>query len=146
MATRTLSRRPLAWPFKMLGWCAVLVLGLAAAVGAAVIGAGTYYEITRTKAGDLERKIEKALPLGTAADQVIGFLDSEGIEHGPVEPSRGDDRKLQEIGIPMGTMVIAAMVENDGYSPDLVDVHMRFILNADLKLVDYLVYETHRRP
>lgn len=146
MVTRTLHRRPLAWPFKVLGWFVVLVVGLAVAVGAAVIGAGTYYEMTRTKAGDLEGKIEEELPLGATSDQVIGFLDSEGIEHSPVEPSRSDDRKLQEMGIPKGTMIISAMVENDGYSLDLVDVEMRFILDQELKLADYIVYEVRHRP
>lgn len=146
MVTRTLHRKPLAWPFKVLGWFVVLVVGLAVAVGAAVIGAGTYYEMTRTKAGDLEAKIDQGLPLGATADQVTGFLDSEGIAHSPVQPSRGDDRKLQEIGIPKGTMIVSGMIENKGYSLELVDIEMRFIFDQELKLVDYVVYEVHHRP
>lgn len=146
MATRTLHRRPLAWPFRVLGWLVVIVVALAVAVGAAVIGAGTYYEMTRSKAGDLEGKIEEELTIGATADQVIGFLDSEGIEHSPVEPSRGDDRKLQEIGVAKGTMVVSAIVRNGGYSLDLVDVEMRFILDQELKVADYIVYEVHHRP
>ncbi len=146
MATRTLHRRPLAWPFRMFGWLVVGLLAMGAVTGAAVIGVGSYYEFNRTKAGDVEAKIEKELPRGVTADQVLTFLDSEGIEHGSVEPSRGDDRKLQEMGVAKGTMVISAGVQNDGYSLNLVDVEMRFILDGDLKLRDYIVYETHRRP
>ncbi len=146
MATRTLHRRPLAWPFRLFGWFVVGVLALAVLAGATVIGAGTYYEFNRTKAGDMKAMIEKDLPRGVTADQVIGLLDAEGIEHGPVEPSQADDRKLQEMGVAKGTMVIKAIVRNDGYSLQLVDVEMRFILDAELKLRDYVVYETHRRP
>lgn len=146
MVTRTLHRPPLAWPFKVLGWFVVLAVGLAMASGAAVIGASTYYEMTRTKASDLEAMIGTELRTGATADQVIAFLDSEAIEHGPVMPSRGDDRKLQEIGIPAGTMTVAAYVENGGYSLNLVDVELRFIFDPQLKLVNYVIYEVHHRP
>ncbi len=146
MATGTLYRRPLPWPFKVLGWLVVLAVVLALAAGATVIGAGTYYELTRTKAGDLEGLIEEELPIGATADQVISFLDAQGIEHSPVEPSRGDDSKLQEIGVPKGTMIVRAIVRNDGYSFELVDVEMRFILDQELRLADYIVWETHHRP
>lgn len=146
MVTRTLHKPPLAWPFKVLGWFVVLAVGLAVAAGAAVIGASTYYEMTRTKAGDIEGMIDTKLRAGATADEVVALLDSERIEHGPVLPSSGDDRKLQEMGIPTGTMTVAAFVENDGYSLDLVDVEMRFIFDQELRLVNHVVYEVHHRP
>ena len=146
MATRTLHRRPLAWPFRMLGWLVVGVLALAAVTGATVIGAGTYYEFNRTKAADMEAMIEKELPPGVTADQVISVLDSEGIEHGPAGPFSGGDRKLLEMGVAKDTMIISGSVRNDGYSLDLVDVEMRFVFDANFKLQDTVVYETHRRP
>lgn len=146
MATRTLHRRPLAWPFRMFGWFVVGVLALAVLAGATVIGAGTYYEFNRTKAADMEALIETELPRGVMSEQILAVLDSEGIEHGPVAPFSGDDRKLLEMGVAKGTMIISGSVRNDGYSLDLVDVEMRFILDQELKLADYVVYETHRRP
>jgi len=146
MVTRTLHRPPLAWPFKVLGWFVVLAVGSAVAAGAVVIGASTYYEMTRIKAADLEGMIDAKLRAGATADEVIALLDSERIEHGFVLPSSGDDRKLQEMGIPTGTMTVAAFVENDGYSLDLVDIEMRFIFDQELRLVNYVVYEVHHRP
>ena len=146
MATRTLHRRPLAWPFRMFGWFVVGVLALAVLAGATVIGAGTYYEFNRTKAADMEALIEMELPRGVMSEQILAVLDSEGIEHGPVAPFSGDDSKLLEMGVAKGTMIISGSVRNDGYSLDLVDVEMRFILDPELKLADYVVYETHRRP
>jgi hypothetical protein len=146
MATRTLDRRPIPWPFRMLGWLVLGAVALAMISVAAVIGAGTYYEFTRTKAGDMDGLIEKELPRGVTTEHILADLDSRGIEHGPVEASKADDRKLLDAAVPLGTNVIHAIIRNDGYSLDLVDVHMRFILDEEGKLKDHIVWEVHHRP
>ncbi len=149
MSTRTLNGRPLPWPLRLLGWLfrgvLVLLITLATAAVVIMIGATAYYELTRTKAGDLDEMIEAKLPPGASADRIITVLDSEGIEHGAVEPFPGDDNRLLYAGVTKGTPVISAIVRNQGHSLEFVDVQITFILDDNGALKDHEVYEVHRR-
>jgi len=144
MATRTLGRRPTLWPFRLFGWLflLVLVLGLMAVV--AVLGSGIYYEQTRTTAGDVEGMIEAELHNASSTDQLIRFLDRHRIEHGAVGPVDAEDPRLKDADVPDGATAISGIIRNDGYSLELVDVRMTFILDAEGTLEDWVVYEVHR--
>jgi hypothetical protein len=150
MATRTYGRRSVAWPLRLLGWVVsitLVVLIMAATVAAFVaVGATAYYELTRTQADEIESKIQQRLPVGVSSAEVMAFLDSEGIQHGPVEASSGTDLQLLYEGVPKGTTVINGTVINDGYSVELVDVRMAFVLDANGNLERYVVYESHHQP
>jgi hypothetical protein len=141
MVTRTLGRAPLAWQFRVLGWCflggvAVLLISVVA-----IIGSGIYYEATRTKAGEVESLIERELPRGAAPEQMFSFLDAQGIEHGPVEQMDPADPALKDFGLPASTRTITAVLRNDGYSLSLVDIEITFVLDDRGLFWDYVVRE-----
>lgn len=161
MTTRTLPTRPRDLPSRMVNWLigaltaviVLLIIGLAAAVA----GHSIYYEVNRTKAGDVDEMIKKELPAGASTASILSFLDSKGIEHGPPAPAGANDLKVLETGVPRGTMVIPAIVRNEGYSLklgkirmslliDLADVEMRFVLDEAGNLKQHMVYEDHHRP
>lgn len=144
MVTRNLARQPLPWQFRLLGWFLFGTVALIVTGGLAAIGVETYYELTRTKAADVEALIEERLPRGASTDQVFSFLDSRGIEHGPVGPADLEDHALQEYGLVAGTMTVEAMVRNDGYSLSLTDIEITFILDERGLLRDYVVREVGR--
>jgi hypothetical protein len=54
------------------------------------------------------------------------------------------DTKLLEAGVARGTRVIRGLVRNDGYSLGLVDVVVWFVLDNDLLMDEYIVYEVGR--
>jgi hypothetical protein len=144
VAARNLARTPLPWPFRLLGWFLFGTVALIVIGGVAVIGAESYYELTRTKAADVESMIEERLPRGASAEQVFMFLDSRGIEHDLVAPANLEDRALEEYGLVAGTMTIDAIVPNDGYSLGLVDIRITFILDERGLFKDYVVREVGR--
>ena len=144
MTTHALYRRLAPWPFRLLGWLFVVAALLIVAALLAVGGTGAYYEVTRTKAGDIEAMIEEDLSRVATTDQVLFFLDSHDIEHGAVRPSTDEDRRLLEAGVPAGTMTISGIVRNDGYALQLRDVVLWFILDDEGLLEGHLVYEVGR--
>jgi hypothetical protein len=150
MATRTYGTRPLPWPFRLLGWLfsATLVLLIMAATVAAVMAISTsaYYELTRTKSGEMDGMIDKRLPVGSSPERIYAVLDEEGIEHGTVQPFPGDDLELLYAGVKAGTPVIIASVRNEGYSLELVEVQIAFVLDENGMLKDHVVYERHHQP
>ena len=161
MTTRTLDARAGSWSSRIIGWlvATVSVLGLVAVIGivAALAGTGAYYEMTRTKSGELDEMVKTELPIGVAGTHILSVLDGKGIQHGPIEPSRADDFRLLEAGIPAGTTVISAVAPNEGHSVsfggatmnlvlDEVNVEMRFVLDEAGNLKDYLIYEVHSHP
>jgi len=144
MTTHALYRGPTPWPFRLLGWLFAAVALVIVAALLAVGATGAYYEMTRTKAGEIEAMIEEGLPRVATTDQVLRFLDSHSIEHGAVRPSTGEDRGLLEAGVPTGTMTISGVVRNDGYALQLRDVVVWFILDEEGLLEAHLVYEVAR--
>lgn len=161
MTTRTLDTHAISWSSRLIGWfvATIAVLGLAAvvALAAALAGSGAYYELTRTKGGELDDMIKNDLPIGVTGDHIISVLDAKGIQHGPIEPSHSDDFRLLEAGIPAGTTVISAVSRNDGHTVkfggvqmnlvlDVVNVEMRFVLDGAGNLKDYMVFEVHNHP
>ncbi|HET8944262.1 MAG TPA: hypothetical protein VFO59_05725 [Dehalococcoidia bacterium] len=161
MTTRTLDTRASSWSSRIIGFlvATVSVLGLVAVIGvvAALAGTGAYYEMNRTKSGELDEMIKTELPIGVAGTHVLSVLDAEGIQHGPIEASRADDLQLLEAGIPAGTTMISAVAVNKGHSVsfggasmnlvlDQVNVEMRFVLDDAGNLKDYLIYEEHTYP
>lgn len=112
--------------------------------GVVVIGSGIYYELTRTKAADVESMIEERLPRGASTDQIFTFLESRSIEHGAVGPADLEDRALQEYGLVAGTMTIDAVVRNDGYSLAHTDIEITFIIDERSLLKDWVVREVGR--
>ena len=144
MVTRTLGRKPLSWPFKVIGWLVLGVTILVLVGLAAGAGAGMYYEVTRTTAGDVDGMIEAELRNGSTTNQVVAFLDRHRIEHGAVEPANAADPRLEDVDVPEGASTVSGMIRNDGYSLRLVDVQMTFVLNAEGKLEDWVVWEVKR--
>ena len=144
MATRNLARGPLGWQFRLLGWLLLGTVALVVIAVVAVIGSGIYYDLTRTKAAEVEGMLDRYLPRASTADQIYTFLDSRGIEHGLVGPSAPGDPALQESDVPAGTMTIGAVVRNDGYSLALVDIAITFVLDERGLLKDYIVREVGR--
>jgi hypothetical protein len=124
-----------------------LVVGaftLAVVAAAGVIGAGSYYEFTRTSAGDVRGMIEENVPADATTDQVLFFLDSRDIERSPIRPADPSHERLQDVDLPDGATTVSAIIRNDGYSVELVDVEMIFVLDAEGRLAEYIVYETRR--
>ncbi len=144
MATRTLHRRPVPWPFRLLGWLVLSAALLGVLAFAALVGSATYYELTRTKAGDVEGWIAEDLRKGNSTDQVMRFLDERGITHGAVEPSAADDARLRDAEVPPGTLTITGTIRNDGYSLSYKDVVVTFVFNAEQQLEKWFVYEVDR--
>ena len=150
MATRAFDRRSQPWPFRLLGWLfrGIIVLLIMAATAVAVIAASStaFYELTRTKSGDLDEMIDKRLPAGASVESIYAVLDEEGIEHGTVQPFAGDDFDLLYAGVKKGTPVIIATVRNEGYSLELADVQIAFVLDENGMLAHHVVYERHYQP
>ena len=130
MVARNLARTPLPWPFRLLGWFLFGTVALIVIGGVAVIGAESYYELTRTKAADVESTIEERLPRGASTEQIFMFLDSRGIEHGPVGPATSRTPALLDYGVMAATMTIEATVRNDGYSLSLRDIEVTSFLTS----------------
>ena len=72
------------------------------------------------------------------------FLDSRGIEHGPVEPADLENPALLDYGVVAATMTIEATVRNDGYSLSPTDIEITFILDERDLLKDYVVRQVGR--
>jgi hypothetical protein len=144
MTTRTLGRRPVPWPFRLLGWFVLASTLLVLLALAALAGTVSYYEVTRTSDGDVRGMIEEGLREGATTNQVLSFLDSHDIEHGPVEPVDLQNRRLWDAYPQSGWMSVSGFVRNDGYSLKLVDVEMIFVLDETGRLKDYVVYEVSR--
>lgn len=145
MVTRTLGRTPLSWPFKVIGWLFLGLMVLIIATFAAVVGTGMYYDLTRTTAGDVEEMIEADLVAGVSStDRVVAFLDANAIEHGPVEPVDLEDQRLWDADPQPGWTSVSGSIPNDGYSLELVDVEVVFLLDETGRLKDYVVYEVKR--
>ena len=145
MVTRTLGRKPLSWPFKLVGWLFVGLLMLAVAAFAAVVGSGMYYGLTRTTTGDVEEMIEQDLVADVSStDRVLAFLDANSIEHGPVEPVDLENQRLWDADPQPGWMSVSGFIGNDGYSLELVDVEMMFVFDAEGTLKDWVVWEVKR--
>jgi hypothetical protein len=142
--TQTLYRRPVSWPFRLLGWLCLTTALLIVLGFAAFVGTSAYYEFTRTTSGDVKGMIERDLAKNATTDQILLFLTTHGIQHGEVQPSTDDDRKLLDAGVPTGTPTITGMIPNDGYALQLKDVVVTFVLDAEGRLDDYVVYEVGR--
>jgi hypothetical protein len=123
----------------LFGTVAVIVVG-----GVAVIGSGIYYELTRTKAGEVESAIEEWLPRGASTDQIVRFLDSRGIEYDQAGAFNPQDGELLESGVPTGAMTINAILRNEGYALTHTDIAITFILDERSLLKDYIVREVGR--
>lgn len=152
-ATDTTSR-VLNWALGALAGLIVLVV---VGLGIAIAGTSVYYELNRTKAGDVEGMMTSELPAGTPAAAVMAYLDSKGIAHSQPEPAGAADLELLEAGIPRGTTVVRAVVPNRGYGIDvgniemsllldLVDVQVRLTFDEAGNLKDRLFYDAHHRP
>jgi hypothetical protein len=128
----------------LLGWLLFGTVALVVIAVVAVIGSGIYYDLTRTKAAEVEDMLDRYLPRASTADQIYTFLDSRGIEHGLVGPADPGDPALQESNVAAGTMTIRAVVRNDGYSLTHKDVEITFILDERGLLKDYVVREMGR--
>jgi hypothetical protein len=144
MATHTLYRRPVPWPFRALGWSLLAASLLVVVAFAAIVGSGGYYELTRTTDGEVRGVIERDLPARATTEQILLFLDAQGIEHGDVRLSDGQDTALLDAGVPVGTPIIIGRIRNDGYALQLRDVVVAFILDVEGLLDDYVVYEVGR--
>ena len=144
MATRKLARQPLPWPFRLLGWLLFGTLALIVIGGVTLIGSGIYYELTRTKAGEVESAIEEWLPHGASTDQIVRFLDSRAIEHDQARAFNPQDDELIESGAPAGAMTISAVLRNNGYTLNHTDIAITFILDERSLLKDYEVREVGR--
>ena len=144
MVTRTLGRAPLSWPFKVVGYLVLAIVVLVLLAGAVVSGAVVYYELTRTTAGDLDGMIEAELHSESSTDQVVRFLDSQGIEHGAVVPVDVGDPRLKDASVPEGATTVSGIIRNDGYALEHVDVRFTMIMEADGTLEDWVVWEVKR--
>jgi hypothetical protein len=123
----------------LFGTVALIVVG-----GVAVIGSGIYYELTRTKASEVESAIEEWLPRGASTDQIVRFLDSRGIEYDEAGAFNAQDGELLESGVPAGAITISAVLRNDGYTLNHTDIAITFILDERSLLKDYVVREVGR--
>jgi hypothetical protein len=139
-----LARGSLGWQWKLLGWVFLGGLGVFLIAVVGVIGSGAYYEATRTKSGEVESLIDGGLPRAAATEQIFGFLDSHGIEHGGVEPLDPNHPALKEYSLPASTQTIRAVVRNDGYSLALVDIEITFVLDERELFWDFVVREVRR--
>jgi len=150
MATRTYGRPTLPWPLRLFSWlfsaALVLFVMLAAAGALFALGASAYYELTRTTPDDVNKMIARQLPTGSSVERINAVLDEEGIEHGVVQPFPGDDLELRYAGVTKGTPVINATVRSEGYSVELVDIQVAFILDENGLLKDHVVYEQRHSP
>jgi len=144
LAARNLARQPLPWPFRLLGWFLFGTVALIVIGGVALIGSGIYYELTRTKAGEVESAIEEWLPRGASTDQIVRFLDSRGIEYDEAGAFNAQDGELLESGVPAGAITISAVLRNDGYTLNQTDIEITFILDERSLLKDYVVREVGR--
>jgi hypothetical protein len=144
LATRNLARQPLPWPFRLLGWLLFGTVALIVVGGVAVIGSGIYYELTRTKPGEVESAIEEWLPRGASTDQIVRFLDSRGIEYDQAGAFNHQDGELVESGVPAGAATISAVLRNNGYTLNHTDIAITFILDERNLLKDYVVREVGR--
>jgi len=145
MVTRTLGRKPLSWPFKVVGWLFVGFMLLVVAAFVAVVGSGMYYQLTRTTSGGVEGMIEEDLVADVSStDRVVAFLDSNAIEHGPVEPVDLQNQRLWDADPQPGWMSVSGFIRNDGYALELVDVRMVLMFDAEGTLEDWVVWEVKR--
>lgn len=144
MVTNTLNRRPIPWPYRLFGWFVLTLTLLTLLALAAGVGVVSYYDLTRTSAGDVRGMIESDLPEDAKTSQVLYFLDSNEIQHGPVEPANTDNPRLRDMELQPGSMTISGFIRNDGYALELKDVEMIFVLDVNGQIVDYVVYEVTR--
>jgi len=135
---------------RLLGWLfrGLLVVTIMATTAVAVIAVAStaFYELTRTTSGDLDAMIGERLPAGSPAEQIYAVLDEEGIEHGTLEPFAGDDMEFLYAGVRKGEPVILATVQNEGYTLELVDVQVAFVLDGNGVLARHVAYERHQQP
>ena len=150
MTTRAYQEPTSPWPIRLLGWLfrAIVVVLILLLTGAAVaaVGASIYYELTRTKSDDIDDMIDERLPAGATVERIYTVLDEEGIEHGTVQPFAGDDSQLLYDGVKAGTPIIQAIERNEGYSVELVDLEIVFVLNEAGTLERALIYEERHQP
>jgi hypothetical protein len=150
MTTRAYNPHVSPWPLRLLAWLfrGLLMLTIMAAAGVAVvaIASSAFYELTRTKAGDIEGMIDKKVPVGSSVEHINSVLDQEGFEHTAVQPFPANDLDLLYAGVREGDPVILATVENEGYSLELVDVKVAFVLDENGVLKHAVVYEDHHQP
>jgi hypothetical protein len=150
MTSRAYNPPTSPWPLRLLAWLfrALLIVTIMAATGVAVlaIAASAYYELTRTKSGEIDDMIAQRVPEGSSVERINAFLDSEGIEYTAVQPFAGDDQDLLYGGVRKGDQVILATLENDGYSLELVDIKIAFVLDEAGVLKDHVVYERSYQP
>jgi hypothetical protein len=145
MVTRTLGRKPLSWPFKVIGWLVfgVVLVGVLAFI--AVVGSGVYYELSRTTSGDVEGMFEADLVPGvSSSERAIAFLDANTLEHGPATPVDLADPRLKDVDVPAGATTVSGIVRNDGYALELTDVRFTLVFDAGRTLVDWMVWEVGR--
>ena len=114
--------------WKVLFW-SILSLGLIAFV---LVVLFFTVECTYTSVGDVRTKIERDLPLGTPANEILPWLQQNDIEffsEGPV----GRYPSLQERGLSPATYVIRAGIANTGEGPGLTMKHIDifFLLRAE---------------
>jgi hypothetical protein len=150
MTTRAYQEPTSPWPIRLLGWLfrAIVVVLILLLTGAAVaaVGASLYYELTRTKTDDIDDMIDERLPAGATVERIYAVLDEEGIEHGTVQPFAGDDPQLLYDAVKAGTPIIQAIERNEGYSVELVDLEIVFVLNEAGTLDRALIYEERHQP
>jgi hypothetical protein len=119
-----------------------------AIMGVAVlaIGASLHYEVTRTKADEIDKIITQSVPAGSSVEHINAFLAAEGFEHTEVHPFAGNDQDVLYGGIRTGEPVIVATLENPGHTLELVDIKVAFALDETGVLRDHVVYEHHYQP
>ncbi len=145
----TLRPRSTSMPFKLrplngpLFWIVSLsaVLLLAIGILGGLFGAlYVYGEVTKTTVGDVQSRIDRNLTTGASADDILSFLDSEGIRHGGIEDARSDTAVL-DAGYPKGTPFIGASIGSYHVLFVSRSIHIYFILDRTQHLKSYFVQE-----
>ncbi len=144
-ATSGEKERHRIWRTIATAMVAIVAAGLA--VGAVIAALSIYWQETRTTEDDVKSLIDANLTRGSTTDEIFRFLDSNNIDHGPIEEADSSCCFLQDTGIPSDMTTIQAIKRHTsrgffGYG----DIEIYFILNDKRELERYFVVEGFTGP
>ena len=127
---------------KISPWILATLL-LALVLGGSVVGYMAYAWRTATTTDDVRNLISKNLPVGSSADEIITFLDDQGIDHGPIDKF-GNYSYGQDFDYPADTPVIDSLWRHAAdYIVTKTDIVVLFILDSEHRLSTYEIFEVH---
>ncbi len=118
-----------------------IIAGAFAIVVAIFGGVLLYWWLTRTTVDEVQNLIDQNLSTGSTAQEILAFLDSRGIDHGPVERVDGYSLALNA-GYQQNTKVINGIIRGSSrYLITTGDILIFFILDDEERLKESIVKE-----